>query len=68
MNRETTAAIALTAFAIITTAPGSYSAENDLAEIKAEVTKRHDEAVKRLADWNQAGVDRGGESRVQQVN
>ena len=39
------------AFAIITTAPSSYSAENDLADIKAEVTKRHDEAVKRLQDW-----------------
>jgi hypothetical protein len=40
------------AFAIITTAPSlTYSAENDLADIKAEVTKRHDEAVKRLQDW-----------------
>ena len=29
----------------------SYSAENDLADIKAEITKRHDEAVKRLQDW-----------------
>ena len=29
----------------------SSSAENDLAAIKAEVTKRHDEAVKRFQDW-----------------
>src|SRR6476619_2468623 len=39
----------LLAFAIISTAPSSYS--DDLADIKAEVTKRHDEAVKRLQDW-----------------
>lgn len=32
-------------------APSSYSAENDLADIKAEAAKRHNEAVKRLADW-----------------
>src|SRR5260370_9027501 len=29
----------------------SYPAQNDHAEIKAEITKRHDEAVKRLQDW-----------------
>ena len=29
----------------------SYAANDDLADIKREVTKRHDEAVKRLADW-----------------
>jgi acetylornithine deacetylase/succinyl-diaminopimelate desuccinylase-like protein len=28
-----------------------YSADTDLAGIKAEITKRHDEAVKRLQDW-----------------
>ena len=27
------------------------AATNDHAEIKAEITKRHDEAVKRLQDW-----------------
>src|SRR5438067_2393460 len=27
------------------------AAENDHADIKAEITKRHDEAVKRLQDW-----------------
>ncbi len=49
MNRTTLFATALTAFAIITTAPSSYS--DDLADIKAEVANRHDEAVKRLQDW-----------------
>jgi hypothetical protein len=29
----------------------SYGAETDLAQIKSEITKRHDEAVKRLQDW-----------------
>ena len=29
----------------------SYSADTDVAGIKAEITKRHDEAVKRLRDW-----------------
>ena len=28
-----------------------YAADNDLDDIKAEITKRHDEAVKRLQDW-----------------
>ncbi|MEP6685496.1 MAG: twin-arginine translocation pathway signal protein, partial [Verrucomicrobiota bacterium] len=49
MNRTTRIAAALAAFAIILTAPSSYS--DDLADIKAEVAKRHDEAVKRLQDW-----------------
>jgi acetylornithine deacetylase/succinyl-diaminopimelate desuccinylase-like protein len=38
----------LTAFAIGIT---SCLAADDLAEIKSEVTKRHDEAVQRLHDW-----------------
>src|SRR6266545_1004193 len=29
----------------------AYSTENDLSSIKAEVAKRHEEAVKRLQDW-----------------
>ncbi len=29
----------------------TQAAENDLANVKAEVTKRQDEAVKRLRDW-----------------
>ncbi|MFN2477294.1 MAG: M20/M25/M40 family metallo-hydrolase, partial [Chthoniobacterales bacterium] len=41
----------LAALTIFATANYSYSAENDLAPIKGEITKRHDEAVKRLQDW-----------------
>src|SRR5262249_37997152 len=28
-----------------------YSADTEYADVKAEITKRHDEAVKRLQDW-----------------
>src|SRR6266576_2363454 len=28
-----------------------YSADTDLTDIKSEITKRHDESVKRLQDW-----------------
>jgi acetylornithine deacetylase/succinyl-diaminopimelate desuccinylase-like protein len=57
-------AAVLTLFAIIATIPNlSDSAENDLNEIKSEITKRHDEAVKRLQDWiaqvSIAAEDRG---------
>src|SRR3989442_246370 len=41
----------LTTVAVIAGTHGSYSAESDLGTIKAEITKRHDEAVKRLQDW-----------------
>ncbi|HEY8835234.1 MAG TPA: hypothetical protein VIM09_06580, partial [Chthoniobacterales bacterium] len=42
--------IALTAATTLTlTQP--LSAADDLAPIKAEITKRHDEALKRLQDW-----------------
>src|SRR6266850_6336994 len=45
-------AAVLAVFATITTTPNlSYSAEKDLNEIKAEITKRQDESVKRLQDW-----------------
>ena len=40
--------IFLTAFAIGTT---RCLAADDLADIKSEITKRHDEAVQRLHDW-----------------
>ncbi|CAN5643019.1 M20/M25/M40 family metallo-hydrolase [soil metagenome] len=54
---------ALAAFAILTATPSSYSADEDLALIKAEIAKRHNEAVKRLADWIRqvsiAAEDRG---------
>ncbi|MFL6584732.1 MAG: M20/M25/M40 family metallo-hydrolase [Chthoniobacterales bacterium] len=51
MNRIIRCAAALLVFTVALTAPNSYSAENDLAEIKAQVGQRHDEAVKRLHDW-----------------
>ncbi len=52
MNRISGLTAAIAAFAIITTVPSfTRAAENELADIKAEVTKRHDEAVKRLQDW-----------------
>ncbi len=50
--KTTRYAAALATLVILTTALNlTYAAENDLADIKAEVTKRHDEAVKRLQDW-----------------
>ncbi len=43
--------------------PTCYSAETERADIKSEITKRHDEAVKRLQDWiaqvSIAAEDRG---------
>src|SRR5437899_4233318 len=44
MKRTMIAAIALFA-----TLAGAYA--DDLADIRREITKRHDEAVKRLQDW-----------------
>jgi len=41
----------LTTVALVAGADWASSAENDLAPIKAEIAKRHDEAVKRLQDW-----------------
>src|SRR6202045_4781722 len=51
MNRSTTLIALLAAISFLTTADQSSAAEKDLADIKTEVTKRHDEAVKRLQDW-----------------
>ena len=51
MNRTSALFIGLAALSIIATPPSSYSAETDLAPIKTEITKRHEEAVKRLQDW-----------------
>jgi acetylornithine deacetylase/succinyl-diaminopimelate desuccinylase-like protein len=39
------------ATALAVAAIHSYAATDNHADIKAEVTKRHDEAVKRLHDW-----------------
>src|SRR6188768_3279127 len=50
MIRTIRCTAALLAFAITLTAP-SITRADDLADIKAEVTKRHDEALKRLQDW-----------------
>jgi len=53
----------LTALALASSAQPAYSAENDFADVKAQVTKQHDEAVKRLQDWIKqvsiAAEDRG---------
>ena len=51
MNRHVQFAAALAALTLLVSAQDSFSADNDPAAIKAEVTKRHDEAVKRLRDW-----------------
>src|SRR5436309_14828668 len=42
---------ALAAAALFAAIHDASFAENDLADIKGEITKRHDEAVKRLQDW-----------------
>lgn len=46
MNRKTIVAVIM-AFTTLNV----YAAANDLSDIRREVTKRHDEAVKRLQDW-----------------
>ncbi len=50
MNRKTIAA-SIAAFATLTGASHSYAAGNETVDIRREITKRHDEAVKRLQDW-----------------
>ena len=56
-------ASALTGLALLLSLHDSYSLESDLVDIKAEITKRHDEAVKRLQEWiaqiSIAAEDRG---------
>src|SRR5436309_6427401 len=56
-------AAAFVALSIITMGSSVRSAENDITDIKAEITKRHDEAVKQLQDWigqvSIAAEDRG---------
>src|SRR5256886_11512492 len=42
--------ISVALIAILTTA-ATYVAETDMAAIRSEIAKRHDEAVKRLQDW-----------------
>lgn len=50
ISRRTVAA-AIAAFATLAVANHTYAAGNDLTDVKREITKRHDEAVKRLQDW-----------------
>ncbi len=40
-----------TLLAITFTSSRAFSAGNDLSDVKAQVTKQHDEAIKRLQDW-----------------
>src|SRR2546423_1915943 len=42
---------ALPVFVSLALAPKAFSADPDLSPIKTEITKRHDEAIKRLHDW-----------------
>jgi acetylornithine deacetylase/succinyl-diaminopimelate desuccinylase-like protein len=49
MNRPTSLIALVAALSLIAAAPKTHG--DDLADIKAEVTKRHDDAVKRLHDW-----------------
>jgi acetylornithine deacetylase/succinyl-diaminopimelate desuccinylase-like protein len=51
MNRTPIFAVAAAALAAVAFPEQSSSADIDLAPIKAEVVKRHDEALKRLQDW-----------------
>ena len=51
MKSQTAFVAGLILMALIASTHRSYSSENDFAEIKTEITKRHDEAVKRLQDW-----------------
>jgi acetylornithine deacetylase/succinyl-diaminopimelate desuccinylase-like protein len=51
MNRLTPLLTFVTAVALLTSASLCYAADSDTAAIKSEITKRHDEAVKRLHDW-----------------
>ena len=63
MTRKFLFSISTAAFVILASGSRLCAAENDLAPIKAEITKRHDEAVKRLQDWIKqvsiAAEDRG---------
>src|SRR4051812_48247473 len=50
MSWNTRVVCTFTAVAILLTAP-RFARADDLSDVKAEVAKRHDEAVKRLQDW-----------------
>ncbi len=50
-QKRKTIAIAIVALATLASSSNSPAAENALDDIRAEVAKRHSEAVKRLQDW-----------------
>jgi len=49
--KRKTIAVAIVALATLSSASNSHAAENALDDVRAEVAKRHGEAVKRLQDW-----------------
>jgi acetylornithine deacetylase/succinyl-diaminopimelate desuccinylase-like protein len=51
MIYKSSLAAVFVAFSVLAFTSVSRSADNDLAPIRTEITKRHDEAVKRLQDW-----------------
>ena len=53
LERRTRTSLTLIALAIATAIPRAYTvrAADDFADVRREVAKRHDEAVKRLQDW-----------------
>ncbi|MEP6601862.1 MAG: M20/M25/M40 family metallo-hydrolase [Nitrospirota bacterium] len=63
MNRTSLFVIAVLSAAGLLLHPDARAAENDLSDIKAQVTKQHDESIKRLQDWIKqvsiAAEDRG---------
>ena len=51
MNRRIFFAAAIAGLAAITGNQRAWSAQEEFADIKTQITKQHDEAVKRLQDW-----------------
>jgi acetylornithine deacetylase/succinyl-diaminopimelate desuccinylase-like protein len=51
MNRKTFFRNTIVAMAVVACSQLAWSAENELADVKAQVTKQHDAGVKRLQDW-----------------
>jgi acetylornithine deacetylase/succinyl-diaminopimelate desuccinylase-like protein len=51
MNRRIFFVAAISGLALALGNQRAWSADNDFAEIKAQITRQHDEAVKRLQDW-----------------
>jgi acetylornithine deacetylase/succinyl-diaminopimelate desuccinylase-like protein len=49
--KRKTIAVAIVALGTLASASNSHAAESALDDVRAEVAKRHDEAVKRLQDW-----------------